>query len=343
MLALREVRSWGTAAGDSTQEFHGIAGARYLKEASVVLIADQGSHSVRVFSDDGHYLRSVGRPGRGPGDIAFMTGLMTSDSTMAVVQGNQVSRWTLEGRFLTVWEPSVPGRQLSLLGPLGSGTWVAATGPQATFVPGLEAQVARLYRIPTTGGPATSIAEVYWRTVLNVVSGRGVTGYAAPYAAEGMVATGDGAFWYANGSDPTVRRIGPDGATLIEVKLPYQPSRVSAEDRRAYVDRLFPVPHPDEARIRRELGPAAFPAFHSAIVQLVAAPHGSVWVGLGASADEPGRLWCLVSQNGRVLGKVRLPPEDRLLDAADGYVLVSHEDKEGVERVALMAFRGGAP
>mgnify|MGYP001128130589 CR=1 FL=1 len=66
--------SIGVELGDSNYVFGTIAGVDFTEDGRL-LVLDQGSKQVKIYSRDGHYLGSIGRQGSGPGEFQMPTGI----------------------------------------------------------------------------------------------------------------------------------------------------------------------------------------------------------------------------------------------------------------------------
>ena len=99
---VQEALSIGELAGDANYQFGQIAGVD-ADQAGNVYALDQQGQDVRVYDTTGKYLRTIGKPGSGPGEIgANSAGLeVMGDEVYVVDLGNQrLSRFSLEGEPL---------------------------------------------------------------------------------------------------------------------------------------------------------------------------------------------------------------------------------------------------
>jgi hypothetical protein len=67
-LKLKLVRTWGGDEEDDEKKFFKLPLYLTVDERKNVYISDAESHHIKVFDNDGKYLRTIGRKGQGPGD-----------------------------------------------------------------------------------------------------------------------------------------------------------------------------------------------------------------------------------------------------------------------------------
>jgi hypothetical protein len=95
---VEEYRVGGMAA-ETDAQFGAVVGLD-LDAAGNVYVADQQAKTIRVFSPEGDFLRSIGSPGQGPGEIgqALAAVFVVGDEVWAADVANQrVNRYALDG------------------------------------------------------------------------------------------------------------------------------------------------------------------------------------------------------------------------------------------------------
>jgi len=98
-----------------------------------VYVGDQGSHVVQVFTPEGQFLRTVGVPGRRPGELTAVGALaVADDGSLLVADGrNRIDRFHPGGSLLNSWGGSGSGVGQFLFGG-GRGNDAGAGGGLAT-------------------------------------------------------------------------------------------------------------------------------------------------------------------------------------------------------------------
>lgn len=97
--------SIGEAEGDSTDLF-GFLGALGVGPDGTIYVLDQQGPALRAYGPDGVYRRTLGRPGRGPGELALPRGLLTLDDGRVLVDdpGNRrIQVYGADGTALAAW------------------------------------------------------------------------------------------------------------------------------------------------------------------------------------------------------------------------------------------------
>ena len=343
----------GVAEGDTAYEFYGVYGARRLSDGGIAVL-NSGTYELRYYDEAGKFIRSVGRPGDGPGEFAGRFGPrflcpLPADS-LAVVDGN--------GTVVSVFDrsagytrrmplPTAPdGRRLSIQTCSGRGSLLASTGiirvePQAD----IWSDSMQLVWVDADSMTTTSVGRFrYWDRypvtrvdvpgVANLVFGRTL-----------QVAAGEGEVFVGESADYEISVYGRDGKLkrLIRHEVPARP--VTDSMKRAHEDasareataraaaRGSPVSAPDEARYAKSLPP---------YTSLRAGRDGSLWVRRNVTVllSDSVRVhrWDVFAPDGRWRAAIDLPADLDLLDSGPDYALGAWRNPEGVEFVHLYRF-----
>jgi len=107
-LKLTLVRVWGENEEDEyIQSPHQVL----TSKTNDVYICDMNNHVVKVFDRNGTFLRSIGRPGRGPGDFSLPASMAlspTGDLWVAEIGGLRVQRFSPRGKSLHIFKHASP-------------------------------------------------------------------------------------------------------------------------------------------------------------------------------------------------------------------------------------------
>ncbi len=251
---------------------------------------DIDASRVTVIGSDGEYLRSIGRPGQGPGDLSGHVSLSLKGDTLIAVQGEQdrVSEFLLSsGAFLGSQRIETEGR----LGVRASRK-VGDTRYYLTRPIGAGDLVARLYRIrdgearPDTFLTVRSLYLTFRskrQRNIEMLVPMAQTGPAGVvrFLGDSSVVIVDGL-----GGTLTVARLAEsDLDTISQIELPEKGGPTTEDDERQlrdYVEQWHETMHWDELYV---------PAVTSAWVAMVLDGDSAVWVKRYGLLDDVPETW----------------------------------------------------
>lgn len=331
-----EIGSGVGSGEDPMQQLSGVSGLVVLDDGRFV-VANGGDNSLRYYSSDGTYLRSVAGEGDGPGEIAGSRPgglvLLAPDTLATVDQGEgTVELYSTAGehvgriRLDPTGDPVRPLRLYGIGGRLGDGSLL--------LLP--NAFPANMRPEPTT----------YWDAVPNLVYGMdgtlrdtlarpsGMEMYATQKVAGnlpfGLTTSADvavGRLYKGRGEDFSVRVYGRRGLERIIRRSPFDRQRIADSLRSQAPGPRSDMPIPE----RR-------PAYSGVAV----GPDGHLWVEHHLRYRETGpATWSVFDPEGRWLGDVRVPVNlNEVTVTAVGLAGV-WRDPVGVERVRLYPIERG--
>ena len=100
-LKLKLVRVWGGDEEEDENKFFKTPFSVVKEKQGLVYICDSHNHHIKVFEDSGQYVRTIGRRGRGPGDLycpSFMTLSPDGDLVVLELSGHRIQRFNPEGK-----------------------------------------------------------------------------------------------------------------------------------------------------------------------------------------------------------------------------------------------------
>ncbi|MBT8335831.1 MAG: hypothetical protein KJO11_04440 [Gemmatimonadetes bacterium] len=286
-----------------------------------VYVADTQQQTLRVFGPDGTFLRSIGTPGQGPGEIGLgmVAAFVVGDEVWAADVGNmRVGRWSLDGTMQTPLPldltAGVPIR------------WDELSGDRV---------VIQLRGMDFTGEGTTpeNDALVYFDgaigdTLALLPAGQsfqmtgGVPQFRFFEAEPVWDATSDGRVMSAMNSDYRIEVRSADGTLERIVTLAHEPRPVTEGDERAMTaairDLMADQGAPPQA-VEMIMSQATFADVYPAFAQMLAGPEGTLWVQRIATAAELGEsddfdmqnlgsdLWDIFDAEGRYLGEMTMP------------------------------------
>lgn len=334
-----------------------------------VVIAEQATREVRVYSPEGSFVRRMGGEGDGPGEFRSVMGVAPLHEDGLLVWDfarSRVTVFTATGEVEDGWslEPQATGLMFAeFVGAMPDGRVVLRSTSSAMFLRDAE---------PGPRRDSVTFAVFGWGGDVEIgrrsVQGPGQLlyrdgsswGTIRPLlgAELGAAVTHDGLVVGLSDS-LHLRVLDGTGAwsSLIRVSRPTRPaSRDVVESERAW--RIGQVTERSERRgppgfegIRGELAQVeaerlkrlehenTIPAFG----ELLAGSDGWLWVSDYMRPDSGVSDWFVWDGDENLVGRIRLPLHERFLAAGFGYVLTVEEDELGLQTVriyGLPALRG---
>jgi len=320
-------------------------GAILAGDTLIALLLGDG-RTVRIYNVTGHLIRSVGRPGRGPGEFLYPQALFfKAPDSMYVWDGHYsgASVYRTSGEYVR----SEPIDYPAILAALP----VATRSEQYTPLPmgGLLLHVT-----PATPAPPrlnelvrSRIGFVYvneqyqprlygWyegREMMLVEQGEHPFILLPAYPAKAVVAvsrTGN-AVYISNGDQYAVDRYEPSGGLVRRITRPDFKTALPRADRAAALEWVVSrnARSDEAAQLWRRLN-RSLPAqeYYPAVRDMFVDTEENLWILEGK------RRWAVFDHSGQLLQSVLLP-FDRILDRSACCVLGLSRDNDGVESVSL--------
>lgn len=349
----------GATDGDPNYQFGAIVGLDVDGDGRIYVL-DQQAQNVRVYDANGAYLRSIGRPGNGPGELSPGAGavLVGPGDTLFVPDAMQqrVNRFlpdgTAAGSFplpmtggLAIrWAHLPGGRFAQETRPIPIPGQQNATNVHAVLVRGTDGAVLdTLLRLPEGqsfrmqgGAPQIRIFEP--EPVWDVWP--------------------DGSAVSAVNTDYRIEVRAPDGRLVRIVKRPFDRSPVTESDQqkiRRAMESVFEqqgVPPIVRQQLVQSIGFADhYPAFYI----VAAGPEWTIWVQHGQTAEtaaasgtlNPEDLgapeWDVFDADGRYLGVVRFPERFRAMRFIGNDIYGVWRDELDVQHVMRLRVIGINP
>jgi hypothetical protein len=306
-----------------------------------IVVVNSGSLELRFYDLQGRYLRAVGRKGGGPGEFAMMSELwrLGEDSLVVFDYGNnRLSVHGIDGSFgRTMRLESVTTAIPLPMGVFADGSilayWHLPSNGQATG--GLQ-RIPRMYGIWDTEGafvdslarlPGSELFSVSVGPEHSVATGR-------PFGRSPAEIAG-GERWYYGSSDRYEIEVRATDGTLERLIRRPVPNRPVTEELIEDRERRL-----RERRAERGVTSATpfddipYPADMPPYEEFRLDASGNLWVAYYRLEDEPVR-WAVFDQEGRWLGDIETPPNGRVWDIGNDYVLGVWQDELDVQQVRM--------
>lgn len=295
-----------------------------------IYLADPRQGGVRVLAPDGQPLRTIGRPGRGPGEFKYVR-------SVQILPGDSLLVYDVELYRLSVFAPDsgkiAYDRNLASTSTGTPPNWVEKLpGQRALFATHRKPYVAGA-RAADDHNRTQAVRLLEWdgRTrqdsvlVLPVLqplivrNGGAVGATSNPFARPGLVRLGpDGKIYYGWGDSIAIAIHSLDGQQVGGFSLPFAGPGVTNRDVDAAtedMDKVF-------GRALRKSVPERWPAFRSFVVD----DEGRIWLGLLAPNGQPTR-WTAFSETGAPICSAALPAnvDVRLIRGGKAYAVATDE------------------
>ncbi len=331
--------SIGVLEGEEPYMLHRVMDGTKLPDGRIV-VANNGTHELRVFDAAGTHLANWGGRGEGPGEFLELW---------------QIERWP--GDSIAAWyAPRLGMSVFDSDGNYGRTFWLEEVSER--FIFGAPAADGSVLAIHNPEGGDTLIVQ------LRDAEGRVRSSLGTHPGGEPFRKTVDGRrmlFWTILGRDPVwapwgdrvaightqryeIRAFRADGSLERIVRRDLVRRVPAQADIEADIEMRLPIYGLSEAEadaVRAEAMPRYegvpvadyLPAFASIMVDEVS----HLWIEEYESVtdDFPMRLWTVFDPEGRVLGFFETPKDWRIFEVGEDYILVGVRDELGVEGVEV--------
>jgi hypothetical protein len=323
---------------------------------------DQQARAVRVFDGDGAFVRTLGGPGEGPGEIgAAATSLVVRGDTVLVADWTQghLDRYRTDGTVLSPFAFPDPIRGRGWMEVGADRLWLR-TLELADEGEGWRS-LDRLWRLD--GDAPVPVLTFTYRT--SDLGARGAPRLPVIVNAPMWAVFPDGRLVWSTLEAPEVRveEWSGEGAARPVGRLRSEAWRArppSAEDLRALrilVGERLEMLGGDASTV--EAIPVVEPPVLPVMTDLVAGPEGTLWVQrtgdlravhpMATNTPDPpggwgGATWDVLDREGRYLGSVELPPRFRLMAFRGELLVGAVADPRNVDSLVVLRLnRPAAP
>jgi hypothetical protein len=341
-LSQTAVLEIGVNDGDSMYQFHSITEVARLSNGQIV-VANSGSHQIRLYSPDGRHIRNVGGHGFGPGEFRSLGTMLHLPLDTILVQDRLQSRLNFYSPSLEHVRTTIVHRaspiMAQLLGRLADGRWLGLTlrlaGDRSDSMQFAGVVVA----FSNNGASVDTLLEYpgepayfercgplrQWRCRLRV-----------PFAPSRQAAQSGDRLVFGNGA--TFELQVADAGVLTEIwKVDADLRPVTVADIQAERATLLRQARSEEAkrRIRRSYEARLVPKFMPAYSRIVADAAGNFWVEKYRAPRDAARTFIIFSSSGEILAKIGVPDNFVLHQMHQDHVIGVAVDTSGAEVVRL--------
>lgn len=333
------------ATATSEREFTEITGVRELADGRV-LVADPRERTLVVLDLTRQTARPIGRAGRGPGEYSHLAKIwaLTGDTTLVPDAGSR--RWLMlaGSEIVATVPPDAPAVRLAgsaFIGidTLGHVLTARRLGQRVQHGP-LTVDSLTVLRVSRGAARMDTVTRIRGNPYAPPTGAPGTVrnpliaqAFAAPLkGSEQAILFPDGWIAVARMDPYRVEWRMPSGEWRRGAPLPFPPLRVTAAEKRLYVERTaraarLPVQDPDRVPHWPEhLDPFVGDA-------LFASPDGRLVIARTPTATAPVQRYDLVDRQGRLSAVLQLPAGERIVGFGQQSVFVVATDQDGIQRL----------
>ncbi len=338
---------FGSAQGDPAHQFSHIVDGFVLADGSI-LLGDEETRELRVFSRTGRVLRTFAGRGEGPGELRFLHRVARRPGDTIVVSAwpfGFLSEFSADGSYIDSWRvgPFWPGPTSAILadgsllldyyeGGYGNNLELWAVEDDAAS---FRAQ-GHLIRAFEDGRQDTLRVMAGQEWVKSGVWRRDLWLGPQPFGPVTLSAVAGERVFVGETSraEIEVRRL--DGTLERLLRWESDVVGISGADReRIAAAEHYRLRQPERApHVDRWLAAVAYPDRKPPFSALLPDTGGYAWVQLPTAAGEPVDRWIGFSDEGP-MAQIRPPAGARLLEIGHSHVLLVRTDQLDVERVEL--------
>jgi len=320
-------------------EFYRVRDALKLPDGGIV-VANYGSSEVRFFDSSGHFVKSVGREGEGPGEFQRIdkVSLMPGDSVaVADYWLRRITILSQEGELGRVISLEGTADRVRHLLSLGDSGFVGLSYSYASM-PDEPGNYRMPYEVLRLGLDGTVLDTV---AVIGGFEGaQGAGGDAAvPWGKDGHLAVHGTELVLGSADELEVDWYEAGGALMRRFRVPALDLRISEAEvdsvRRAFREAELPP------SLRQILDRMEIPERRPAYSDLLIDTEGYTWAAgyYGRTVGEKPVGWEVFAPGGEWLGTVHTPGRFTAFEIGMDYVLGVFTDELDIERVQLLDLR----
>lgn len=336
-------------AGDAASELHRVTSVARLPDGRIV-VANAGTHELRLFDADGKHARTIGRRGEGPGEFDELAwvGMRSADSLVAWDAGlKRFSVFDTAGTVLRVATADhLPGLFPRVHGAFADGSLVVSSGVEIgeTFASGgVWRDSAVFLRVGADGAILDTLGRFPGTEQFGLAPARGRGTFLVetlPFGRRTVATVSRERLHVGTGDAYEFAGYDPSGTIRERTRHASSPLPVTGRDIADYRRGLVTVGgsnSADQAALDELLSRAPYPKTMPAFAGLTADTEGNVWV---QETRRPGEWkgsarWTVFASSGSVVASVRTPPGFTVHQIGPDWIVGTYWDEDQIEHVRL--------
>ncbi|MCC6241668.1 MAG: hypothetical protein IT353_02450 [Gemmatimonadaceae bacterium] len=329
------------------------ASARRLASGNIA-VADQGTITIRLFSPDGHLLRTLATRGEGPGEInGPFTMTVSADTIIAIGQPPRSRRgvqlYTESGTIRRLVPLSAAVPTLQALDRVSSGAWLVEQSRGFRIITETP-QIGTLRPDSTKIGLLFEGSSATPSRYVNLPVGVREWFYAYPWiggpipAAEApfvfgpraLIAVSGTIVWRVQSDEPAVEQFDTTGARVLRESLPIAPDTLSAKGwaKLLAIALASFESRRDSLRITALYDASILPKSPPLFARALAGSDGELWLERWSDGSSKTRDFVGVSARGRLLATLRVPSAFEIQQIGRDFALGVRRAPDGTESIA---------
>jgi hypothetical protein len=312
-----------------------------------ILLWEPRPASVRLFAANGRFLRIFAREGAGPGEVRDANWIGFNQDTVFVFDRTQrrLTRFRSSGEVLTTvpFRPVGTDQSYRVIGRWRDGTLVLRSldgGMSGRGTDGIRRDSVWLAVAAENGAGLKQLVEFPGvATFTKAVPGGGAYVARQPFGPEGLAAVGNNIVWLGDNSTPTLVAYDQSGRTTRRVRVPFESTPVERRAADARRLREVELARSPATQVLVNAKFAALPERNPFYSGLAVAPNGDLWITEAIDDDNIGPQVAVLSPEGSVRARLRVPARFRIVQVDDSLVTGIYRDTDDVEYVRVYAIR----
>jgi len=334
----------GGPDADESHEFYHVRGGVRLDDGRIV-VANESSAEIRVYSPTGQLIRTFGRPGEGPGEYQrpAIVGRGAGDSLVVFDMGLRRATWITadEGALRSFQAGADAGGFPLALGLFADENLAIGGGTSFTTEGGLPSGFVRASAKYAILGPDGAVrvdlgdfpALEFW------AEPRGDTyqPHLIPFGKITVSMPGSDRLWIGTADRWEVQAFAEDGRLDRIARIDREVQASTAAMLDAWVEKRIENIEDLNERRRRQADllalpvPERLPAYDALYVDRM----DNVWIGEQGLPRDSVQTWTILDREGRAIGRVTTPPHSVPLDIGRDYILAVTRDESDIETLTL--------
>jgi hypothetical protein len=308
---------------DESKEIPLYKPGRYMVDTTgKIYISDDSDMAIKVFDQNGTFLKSIGRKGGGPGEfenIGYMAMLPNGNILVMDFQSRRTSLLKPDGEFIN----SYPWRGYISMAFLTTDS--SYTVNEYTFKEGARELWTKTFDFP--GKELVSFGKFTFPEMKSISQGNIRVGMSVPYSPSSIFAGDQERRWlyHCLNNKYLIEVYDQNGKLFRKIDRPYQPVPFTSEDAKKFLSRYEARPDSPGAKLAKQM---ELPKVKTVAERLLVDDQGNLWVETNEERKEAektlkaydvfnkdgfydARVWCEFPPGLFIAGKMYRLAEDK--------------------------------